>query len=215
MSEKSTNDREWSSYYTATRGRPPRATFVRALRAATAGHAPPGRRAIDLGCGAGRDTLPLLDAGWHVLAIDAEPKGLAALAAATPTSARPRLVMRAARFERTFLPPAELINASFCLFFTDRRPVLAELLERVATALVPGGRFAGHLLGPRDSWVRTGRTVGVGRDELSNLLAGLQLDWLEEEETDGVTPRGEAKHWHIWHINARKPARLRASSRRS
>jgi tellurite methyltransferase len=215
MAEKSTNDREWSSYYAATRGRPPRATLVRALRAAATGHAPPGRRAIDLGCGAGRDTLPLLDAGWHVLAIDAEPKGLAALARAAPAPMRARLAMRAARFERTFLPQAELVNASFCLFFTDRRAVLAGLLEGVAQALVPGGRFAGQLLGPRDSWVRSGRTVGVARGELAGLLAGLHLERLEEEEADGVTPRGEAKHWHVWHINAAKPAPLRASCRRS
>jgi hypothetical protein len=28
----------------------------------------------------------------------------------------------------------------------------------------------------------------------------------EEEEAEGTTPRGNAKHWHIFHIVARKPA---------
>jgi len=27
----------------------------------------------------------------------------------------------------------------------------------------------------------------------------------EEEEDDGVTPRGNTKHWHIFHIVTRKP----------
>jgi hypothetical protein len=26
----------------------------------------------------------------------------------------------------------------------------------------------------------------------------------DEEEADGVTPRGNPKHWHIFHIVARK-----------
>jgi hypothetical protein len=27
---------------------------------------------------------------------------------------------------------------------------------------------------------------------------------LDEEETDAVTPRGQTKHWHIFHVVARK-----------
>ncbi len=205
MVEKSTGDREWSAYYRATHGRPPRATLLRALQASGTRRVARGRRAVDLGCGAGRDALPLLEAGWHVLAIDAEPAALKALRAATPATARPRLATREARLERTFLPQAELVNASFCLFFADRSAALAGLLAKIAAALVPGGQFAGHLLGPRDSWVRSGRTLGVDRGELAALLSGLRLERLEEEEHDGLTPRGEAKHWHVWHINAVKP----------
>lgn len=216
MVKKSTNDREWSAYYTATEGRPPRATLLHALRATETGTATPGRRAIDLGCGSGRDTLPLLAAGWHVLAIDAEPAALETLGRATPLAYRPRLVTREARFERTFLPRAELINASFCLFSVDRPPVLADLFQRITAALMPGGRFAGHLLGPRDSWVQRGRTLGIDRAGLARLLTGLRLERLDEEANDGVTPRGEAKHWHVWHIVARKPeTALRTSSRQS
>jgi hypothetical protein len=31
------------------------------------------------------------------------------------------------------------------------------------------------------------------------------VEFLREEEDDTVTPRGKAKHWHIFHIVARKP----------
>ena len=44
----------------------------------------------------------------------------------------------------------------------------------------------------------------VGRDEALAMLDGLELEMFEEEEDDGVTPRGNAKHWHIFHIVARK-----------
>ena len=45
----------------------------------------------------------------------------------------------------------------------------------------------------------------LDRDEALAHLDGLQLEMFEEEEADGVTPRGNAKHWHIFHIVARKP----------
>jgi hypothetical protein len=45
----------------------------------------------------------------------------------------------------------------------------------------------------------------VTRDEAMAMLAGLELEMFEEEEADGITPRGNAKHWHIFHIVARRP----------
>lgn len=165
----------------------------------------PGRRAIDLGCGTGRDTLPLLAAGWHVLAIDAEPAAIAGLEAAVPAAWRPRLVTRIARFERCHLPPADLVNASFSLITIERHAVLADLVRRIHAALPPHGRFAGQLLGPRDSWVAGSRlVVGLDRPALQPLFAGFWLERLAAEEVDAVTPMREAKHWHVWHINAVK-----------
>ena len=71
-------------------------------------------------------------------------------------------------------------------------------------ALPAGGRFSGHWYGPRDSWAgRSGMTF-VSRDEALALLDGFELEMFEEEEADGTTPRGNAKHWHIFHIVARK-----------
>ena len=43
------------------------------------------------------------------------------------------------------------------------------------------------------------------RAEVEALLAGWDVELLEEEEDDSVTPRGTPKHWHIWHIVARRP----------
>lgn len=156
-----------------------------------------------------------------MLAIDRDAGALAALRQATPTAFLPRLTTRLARVETTVLPPAELVNASFCLFFLDGQALLRDLIARIHVALAPGGRFAGQLLGPHDSWVRSGRTLGSSRAELDVLFRDFAFERLEDEEHDGVTPKGEAKHWHVWHINAVKPrhrsrrAALRASWRRS
>ncbi len=214
MAKKSIHDRNWRQFYQVTAGRPPRPTLLRALAARTASRRPAGRRAIDLGCGTGRDALPLLAAGWHVLAIDPEPAALRKLEERTPRAWRPRLTTRLARVEATTLPAAELVNASFSLIFATSLPLLVDHLRCIHAALVPGGRFAGQLLGPRDSWVLAGQAVGADWRQLHHLLAGFELESLIMEETDAVTPKGEAKHWHIWHVNARK-ATLRSPSRRS
>ena len=43
------------------------------------------------------------------------------------------------------------------------------------------------------------------KNEAQALLDGLEIEMFEEEEADGVTPRGNPKHWHIFHVVARKP----------
>jgi len=202
-----------AAYYAAIRGRPPRPTLLRACHAM---RRVPGRRAIDLGCGSGRDTLPMLAEGWHVWALDAEPRAIAELEAAVPAARRPRLVTRIARFETAHLPGADLVNASFSLIAIERYAVLADLVRRIHAALRPNGRFAGQLLGCRDSWVAAGRgVVGLDRTALATLLCDFRLERVDEEETDSVTPLGEVKHWHIWHIDAvkrRAPLRARFKS---
>ena len=189
----------WSTYYANTEGRPPRPTLLRALE----GFAEPGF-AVDLGCGDGRDTIELLRRGWSVLAIDAAPEGIKRLAARPDLPAGARLETRCAGFETTEWPQADLVNASFALFFMEPRDFPA-LWRKIIHSIKPGGRFAGQLLGERDSWVARPRMVGVDRPGLDRLLEGLTVEHLEEEETDSVTPMGEAKHWHIFHLVLRKP----------
>ncbi|MGH7014554.1 MAG: hypothetical protein ACREEL_10470 [Stellaceae bacterium] len=45
-----------------------------------------------------------------------------------------------------------------------------------------------------------------GRGAALALLAGWTIEMFQEEETDAVTPRGEAKCWHIFHVVARAAA---------
>ncbi len=42
------------------------------------------------------------------------------------------------------------------------------------------------------------------RAAIDGLLDGLEVEMLREEENDSTTPRGKAKHWHVFHIVARK-----------
>ena len=71
----------------------------------------------------------------------------------------------------------------------------------------PLGRFSGQLYGKRDTWAKNGADDGVvafTRSDCLSQLKGLKIEMFEEEEHDGFTPRGKLKHWHIFHIVARK-----------
>jgi SAM-dependent methyltransferase len=201
VSDETSRGKGFESYYRATAERPPRATLLAAL-ARFDGAANP-RFAVDLGCGEGRDTIELLRRGWSVLAIDAEPKALAGLRARADLPAGAKLQTLAARFEDADWPAADLVNASFALPLcpAGRFPAL---WLRILGSLKPGGRFAGQLYGDRDSWAgRPGMTFH-DRAAVDRLLSGVAVEMFEEEERDAVTPRGQPKHWHIWHVVARR-----------
>jgi SAM-dependent methyltransferase len=199
-----TNGRKsWRDYYAQTGSRPPRETLLSALdRWAETG--PGGHDAVDLGSGNGRDTIELLRRGWSVLAIDAEPDAVAGLQARPDLPPGAKLKTQVARFEDAEWPETDLVNASFALPLCPP-DAFPRLWRRIVASLRPGGRFAGQLYGDRDSWVGRPGMSFFTRAEAEALLAPLTIEMFREEESDGVTPRGAAKHWHIFHIVARKP----------
>ena len=205
LREMTRNDKAagWAEYYEKLRERPPRKTTLLALD--RSGPEPRGRLAVDLGCGDGRDAIEMLRRGWRVIAVDGESVALERLQGRPDLPADARIDQVVARFEKVELPhDVGLINSSFALPLCDPADFRA-LWPRMVAALTPGGRFAGQLYGDRDSWVgRPGMTFFT-RSEADRLLDGLEIEMFDEEEDDGLTPRGNTKHWHIFHIVARKP----------
>jgi len=192
--------RDWAAYYQQLRDRPPRRTLVAALDAFGE---TTDALAVDLGCGDGRDIVEILRRGWKVVAVDAEPEALRQLAARNLPNGE-RITPIAARFEDVPLPlGVQLVNSSFAMPLCEPEQFHA-LWTRIREALPPGGRFSGQWYGTRDSWMgRPGMTF-LDRDAALGLLEGFDLEMFEEEEADGTTPRGKPKHWHIFHIVARK-----------
>ena len=212
MTNREGPSHDWTTYYERTANRPPRSTLRFALRRFDADWQtkpkPASPLAVDLGCGGGRDTLELLRRGWRVLAIDAEPASITALEKAAASFGANALTARTERFEDADLPAATLINSSFAL------PLCApsafhELWARIVDALEPGGRFCGQFFGDRDSWTAPGSGKSgitfLTRSEAEALLATLNIERFLEEETEAERPVGQSKHWHIFHIVARKP----------
>ena len=194
-------NRDWGAYYAKTAGRPPRDTLLAALdRFEVEGVT---GQAVDLACGGGRDTVELLRRGWRVLAVDAEPAANVHLRARADLPSSGVLETQVMRMEDVALPPCDLVNASFALpLCTPGR--FPELWARIIAALRPGGRFAGQLYGDRDSWAGDPSLTHHTRVEAEALFASFEIEAFREEEEDSTTPRGTAKHWHVFHVVARK-----------
>ena len=187
--------KDWTRYYDAVGGEP-RETLLDAL----ARFDEPGF-AVDLGCGTGRDTFELLRRGWRVLAIDAHDEGIHRLRATAGDD--PRLETRVEPFEDATLAPCDLVNASFSLPFCPPER-FDELWARIGESLPAGGRFCGQLFGDRDGWSGDPGITFHTRADVERLLAAYDSERLDEEEEDSTTAVGDAKHWHLFHVVARK-----------
>lgn len=193
---------DWAAYYERLKDRPPRTTTTFAAR-----RFPTPGDAVDLGCGGGRDTLPLLDAGWNVLGVDQEPSAIEALTNEAAKRKLTGLKTLLSPFEAAEWGEVDFVVSSFALPLAPK-PDFPALWAHIRASLRPGGRFAGQLYGVRDSWARNGAPDGVvafTRAECLAHLEGMRIELFEEEEHDGVTARGKSKHWHIFHIVAQQP----------
>lgn len=186
----------WSDFYEKTRNNPPWPRLVRAV--SLLGRA---GEALDLGCGAGRDTRYLLACGFHVTAVDREAASLAALA--NLSTDHLRLVQSS--FEDFAFESYDLVNAHYALPFTNKEQFPA-VLARLKASLRPGGVFAGQFFGINDTWnTPESAMTFLTREQARSQIAGMEIVEFEEEDEDGTTALGEQKHWHIYHIIARKP----------
>ena len=136
-----------------------------------------------------------------MVAIDGEQDAIDRLRASV-AGADDRLETEVARFEDAHWPSCDLVNASFSLPFCppDR---FDAVWRRIVDSIRPGGRFAGQLFGDRDEWAGSGISVQT-RAELDELLRPFDVERLEEVDEDGSTITGRPKHWHLFHVVARK-----------
>ena len=199
----------WAGYFAWTAGREPRPLLIEAL-AQMRDREP--TFAIDLGCGAGVETVALLQRGWSVLAVDADPEALRRLRAAVRPDDLPRLRMEGRTFTDVDLPSAQLIHAGFSLPFCPPSD-FSDVWDRLVTAVDDDGLFVGQLFGDRDGWANRDDMTFHNRVEVAFLLREFDVLALREQERDGESFSGP-KHWHVFDIIARKSAGRAAAGTR-
>ena len=202
-------ENNWAAYYEWQNGREPRPLFVEALTKfkSSSEESNKGDRgfAIDMGCGDGTETVALLVDGWRVLAIDGEATAVNLLQTKISSVHQPKLETRVASFADTLdLPPADFIYAGYSLPFCPPK-AFDTLWQTIVAALRPGGRFAGQFFGVHDSWAKNPYLTFHTTAQVDALLSryNLIIESLEEQENDGEALKGP-KHWHLFHIIARK-----------
>lgn len=148
---------------------------------------------LDVGAGSGEPlTAVLIEAGFHVAAVDASPALVAAFRRRFPgieVACEP--AERSDFFNRTF---DGILSVGLVFLLPEDRQ--RDLIRRMAGALNPGGRLL--FSAPRQVcvWddILTGlRSSSLGADEYRRLIAGCGLDFLCEHVDEGGTHYYEAR----------------------
>ncbi len=197
-------DDSWAEYYQKVADRAPRELFRRLMALVEAGapDAPRGQ-AIDLGCGDGTETLALLAAGWHVLAVDSSPAAIRLVAERARPLDAGRFQTQLAAFDEVILPPADLLYAGLSLPFCPPAQFSA-LWCKIRAALRPGAWLAAHFFGVRDSWASNTAMSFHTVEALHALLAGLTIVQWQEVEDDRPSAFEAMKHFHYFEVIARR-----------
>jgi len=189
----------WSDFFNVTKDHPHWPLVEKAVRLL-------GRtgQALDLGCGAGRDTRYLLAQGWSVTAVDRESAAIALLAELPQTHLR---VVRSSFEDFAYGHETyHLVSAQFALPFTPKTHFTA-VFTRIKQAIKPGGMFTGQFFGIHDEWNTPDTDMTfLTREQVDTLLDDMQLKEITEENRMGTTAIGGSKRWHVFHVIAQKGA---------
>ena len=195
---KERRSERFAAYIAARRFDPPRPLLITA-----AGLAEPKGNALDAGAGALNATKYLLSVGFrHVTALDSSP----ASRRVAEELLNDQVTFVLVRFEDFAYPVStyDLVNAEFSLPFIGV-PAFPSVFAKLLGSVKTGGLFTGQLFGVNDSWnvLESGMNFH-SRSDVECLLRGWTILELTEEDHPGKTRLGESKHWHIFHLIARR-----------
>jgi SAM-dependent methyltransferase len=199
------NGPDWAGFYAYTRGglgREPRPLFTKGLAVLEAAGARPGR-AIEIGFGDGTETLALLGAGWHVLAVDPTPEAAMGLRSRVHPGDAERLEILTLAAEAADLRPFDLLYAGYALPFVAPDAFVG-FWAGVRRRLLPGGHLVFNVFGTRDAWAGDPGMTFLEREAVHGLVDGLEIVAIDEEEGEGDSFVGP-KHWHLFDVVARRP----------
>jgi tellurite methyltransferase len=204
METDSGTPESWAAYYHCTAKRPPRDLLLQVLNHIEwERKARRGNTAIELGFGAGTDTLELLRRKWKVLAIDRQFAAARFLQSRVLPPYRNSLACLVAPMEDLNLPSADLIYASYSLPFCSPQKFPA-LWSTIRKAVRPGGHFAGQLFGDRDEWKGKRPMSFHSMEQVRRLSRGFNVELLRESVEETLS-FGGPKHWHFFDLILGKP----------
>ncbi len=148
----------------------------------------------------------MLQQGIHVHAFDSEPGAIERLTTRVPTMAGHLLRAEVASFEEaSWQPEMDLVFAGYALPFAATEQ-LPDIWAKLTASIKVDGRFAGHFFGDRDTWAaKAEHTFHLSRPQVRALFTGAYvIEVFDETEKDTPSSTDKMKHWHVFHIIARK-----------
>ena len=159
--------------------------------------------AVELGCGAGRDTVCLIKNGWNVLAIDREDVESRIVVKLEAEELKQFKFLKQ-KFEDIELEKNNLIVANFSLPFCNKNN-FKELWNKIDNSILKDGYFVGNFFGENDEWKITKEEMTfLTKEQIIELFRDFVIIELKEVEKDGITGLGQMKHWHVFNVIAKK-----------
>jgi cyclopropane fatty-acyl-phospholipid synthase-like methyltransferase len=181
----------WEEYYETTQDAEPHQNLVMFLRK----NRKPGI-AVDLGCGAGRDTVILLKHGWTVVSYDINNNAQYILERITPEE-RSRFTFVKSRHQDAEIPKCDLVVANDSMHYLSKEE-FKTIIDKIYDSLNPNGDFIAEFLGNKDDWAKNDPdNAFISLKELREIMGNrFEIEAFREHEVDKPTLEGEQKHWH-------------------
>ncbi len=158
---------------------------------------------IDLGCGAGRDSIFLIKNGWKVIAIDKEDTEKM-IRSSLQEEEQNYLKFIKQDFENNIiLQSCNLLVANSSLSFCNRKN-FDDLWNKIVDSISKDGYFVGNFFGINDSWANRPNMAFFTKEEVIKLFSSFKIINFKEVAKNGKTALGIKKHWHIFNVIAKK-----------
>ena len=157
---------------------------------------------LDFGAGQLNDTKYLLGLGFSVTAID---KDIRVIEESFKLN-NDNLTAIQGEFDKIHISEAffDLVISQWALSF-NKPETFSKMFSKLLKSLKGGGIFCGQFYGLEDDWavIRTDMTF-FSKPEVESLFKDMQIIKLREERSDIKNVDNHMKHWHVFHVIAKK-----------
>lgn len=161
------------------------------------------KKAIDLGCGSGNDTIYLLKKNYSVIAIDKEKTVIDIIKNRIEDTSN--LEFMIGKFEEIELDRnmVDLIVSNFSISFCNPQ-YFKRFCNEFTKSIVQNGYFVGNFLGKEDEWSKDINRTFVDKDEIEDIFKDFEMIHFQEKKFKKQTAKGRIKFWHVYEVIAKK-----------